>query len=176
MAAVAPSGQEGAVGSMAAVYFYGSDPLELTNAMWAALYLNLPVQNITSDVNQALQWLTSGYAVVACGGTGLPGLFNAMCADTTNFPNGIGSGSGQFGMFCDYYSDYNTTAYGPMVGAGATAMASLQLTVAQAQSAMALQNGTGSGALSDSSLYSTELTSVSCNCGTVTNTCLDATV
>lgn len=162
--------------SMASVYFYGSDPLELTNAMWAALDLSLPVENITSDVNQAVQWLTSGYAVVACGGTGLPGLLNAMCADTTNFPNGIGTGSGQFTMFCDYYSDYNTTAYGPMVGAGSTAMESLQLTVAQAQSAIALQNGTGSGALSDSSLYGTELASVSSNCGAVTSTCLDATV
>ena len=151
-----------------AIYFYGDDPLDLGAAFWAANDAGTPVAQITGDVVQAANWIKSSELVIVVGGPAMSKVLDQLCADSLV----IGTGSGQFTMFCDTYSWYNTAAVGPINADGTSALNSLNLAWQQAQSAYSFINSGYTGGTLTTAQKDQETTSVSTSCGTVSNTCL----
>ena len=151
-----------------AIYFYGDDPLDLSAAFWAANDISTPASQITGDVVQTANWIKSSELVIVVGGPAMSKVLDQLCADGL----AIGTSIGQFTMFCDSYSWYNTAAYGPINADGTNAVNSLNLAWQQAQSAYSFINNNFTGGTLTSSEKSQETTSVSVSCGTVSNTCL----
>ena len=117
---------------------------------------------------QAANWIKSSELVIVVGGPAMSKVLDQLCADGL----AIGTSIGQFTMFCDSYSWYNTAAYGPINADGTNAVNSLNLAWQQAQSAYSFINNNFTGGTLTSSEKSQETTSVSVSCGTVSNTCL----
>lgn len=149
-----------------AIYFYGDDPKDLSAAFWAANDVGTPVAQITGDAVQAANWIKSSELVIVVGGPAMSKVLDQLCADGLS----TGTASGEFSMFCDTYSWYNTAAVGPINADGTNALNSLNLSWQQAQSAYSFINNHYTGGTLTTAQKDQEASSVSTSCGTVSNT------